>query len=620
MKIKFLLNLILFISVLCINNTTYAGDRTVLVERFTSSTCGPCASNNPTVDAFMNSLTEAQIMGLSFHMNWPSPGNDPMYSYNIADNTARRTYYSVNAIPQLQMDGILTLEPNYNNTQLMNAFNSRTSLLSPVTLIVRQSDLGSDSLLVMVTVYCETALASSTATLQVAIMEKLIQYPSPPGTNGESTFHTVMRKMLPSAAGTTVELLPGTRKDYEFRVKKDAIWIPAQVQAIAYLQTQTKEVLNSAWRLSDFCLLPNTAFKVVNSGSAQNANYKIAVPYVAAGYNSPVTFTASVIGNPAGVSVTFPSGNTLSNFPDSIAMNVASTGSVANGIYQVVVTGTNGLGKSHKVVVNYNVGKNFVTVAANKSNLQVKVDGTPLIGSQLFTWDLSSNHTLSVVTPQVFSTTRYVFQNWSNGNTDTSQVVNINTNISNYTANFKTQYKLTTTVNPLGLPVTNPTGNQYWDENSSVNLSVTPTQVQYNGKTYYFQRWIGAGNNSYTGTNASVMLNMTNPISQIAFYDTISTGISNLGTEIPEKYSLYQNYPNPFNPTTNIKFDVPAASFTSLKVYDINGREVAELVNQNLQAGKYEYSFNAATLSSGIYYFKLVSGEFNQIKKMILLK
>ncbi len=620
MKFKFLLNLILLISVTCTFNITVAGDRTVLVERYTSSTCGPCGTNNPTVDAFISSLTEAQIMGISYHMNWPSPGNDPMYAYNVADNTTRRGYYGVNAIPQLQMDGTTTLQPNYTVGGLMAAYNLRAGLLSPVTIIVRQSDLGTDSMLVNVTLYCETAISTPSVTLHVVIIEKLITYPSPPGTNGESVFHTVMRKMLPSGSGTQVDLTPGTRKDYEFRVKKDAIWIPGQVEAVAFVQMSNKEVLNSAWKLADFSLLPNTAFRVVNQGTAQNANYKIAVPYVAAGYNSPVTFTAEVEGNPAGVSVNFPSGSTLNNFPDSLSMNVASTGSVPAGIYKVIVTGTNGLGKSHKIVVNYNVGRSFVTVNANKPNLIFKVDGNPFTTSQLFTWDLSSNHTLSTTSPQVFSTTRYVLQNWSNGSTDTSQTVNINTNVSNYTANFKTQYKLTANTNPGGLAVTVPTGNQFWDENSNITLSISPLQVQHNGKTYYFQRWLGGGNNSYTGPNPSVTLNMTNPINQIAIFDTIDVGITSLGTEIPEKYNLYQNYPNPFNPSTNIKFDIPASSFATLKVYDINGREVAQLVNQNLQAGRYEYSFNAAALSSGIYYFKLVSGEFTQIKKMILLK
>ncbi|MBX7047483.1 MAG: T9SS type A sorting domain-containing protein [Ignavibacteria bacterium] len=622
MRFKSLLNFLLLITFFCCYNFAAAGDRTVLVERFTSSTCGPCASNNPTVDAFMNSLTDAQIMGLSFHMNWPSPGNDPMYLYNVNDNTTRRTYYNVNAIPQLQMDGTTTLQPNYTSGQLTSAYNTRAALLSPVTIIVRQNDIGTDSIQVLVTVYCETAIANPIVNLQVAIMEKLIQYPSPPGTNGETAFHTVMRKMLPSATGTNLYITPGSRKDFEFRVKKDAIWNSAQLKAIAFIQAPDKEVLNSAWPVANFSLLPNAAFKVVNAGVSQNADYSIGVPYVANGYNSPVTFTASVIGNPAGINVTFPSGNVVNNFTGSgsVAVNVSSTSGVPAGIYQVVVTGTNGSGVSHKTVVNYNVGRSFFTTATNKQNLTFSVDGNSYSSSQLFTWDLNSSHTLSTTSPQVFLTTQYVFQNWSNGSTQLSQTINTNTSTSDYTANFKTQYKLTTTVSPGGMPVTISSGNQYWDENSTVALNVSATQVSYNGKTYYFQRWLGSGTNSYTGTNSTANLTMSNPISQIAIYDTINTAISGIGTEIPEKYNLYQNYPNPFNPATNIRFDLPSSSFTSLKVFDINGREVADLISQKLAAGKYEYAFNAASLASGVYYFKLVSGDFTQIKKMMLVK
>ena len=86
--------------------STYAGDRMVLIERFTSSTCGPCAANNPTMDAFLQSQDPERITGISFHMNWPAPGNDPMFLYNQSDNTTRRTYYSVNSIPQAFMDGL----------------------------------------------------------------------------------------------------------------------------------------------------------------------------------------------------------------------------------------------------------------------------------------------------------------------------------------------------------------------------------------------------------------------------------------------------------------------------------------------------------------------------------
>lgn len=89
---------------------------------------------------------------------------------------------------------------------------------------------------------------------------------------------------------------------------------------------------------------------------------------------------------------------------------------------------------------------------------------------------------------------------------------------------------------------------------------------------------------------------------------------------LPEKYSLYQNYPNPFNPATKIKFDIVRTGNVKLTVYDILGKEVASLVNEIKQPGRYEVSWNAGTLSSGIYFYKLVTSEFTDIKRLVLLK
>jgi photosystem II stability/assembly factor-like uncharacterized protein len=97
-------------------------------------------------------------------------------------------------------------------------------------------------------------------------------------------------------------------------------------------------------------------------------------------------------------------------------------------------------------------------------------------------------------------------------------------------------------------------------------------------------------------------------------------GIEPISTEIPSGFSLHQNYPNPFNPTTRIKFDIPKASLVRLTVYDILGRQVAELVNENLNAGVYEYSWSGAELSSGIYFYKLQAGDFVETRRMVLIK
>jgi hypothetical protein len=103
-------------------------------------------------------------------------------------------------------------------------------------------------------------------------------------------------------------------------------------------------------------------------------------------------------------------------------------------------------------------------------------------------------------------------------------------------------------------------------------------------------------------------------------------GIQNISGIVPEKFSLGQNFPNPFNPSTKIKFDIPKVNNTSqsinvsLKVYDVTGREIMTLVNERLQTGSYEYNFEASTLSSGIYFYKLTAGDFSSVKKMVLVR
>ena len=90
--------------------------------------------------------------------------------------------------------------------------------------------------------------------------------------------------------------------------------------------------------------------------------------------------------------------------------------------------------------------------------------------------------------------------------------------------------------------------------------------------------------------------------------------------EVVQQFHLEQNYPNPFNPSTKIKFQIPSSNDVSLKVYDVLGREVRTLVNENLQAGSYETTFDASGLASGVYFYQLHAGEFTQTKRLLLLR
>ncbi|MBZ0203531.1 MAG: T9SS type A sorting domain-containing protein [Ignavibacteria bacterium] len=120
-------------------------------------------------------------------------------------------------------------------------------------------------------------------------------------------------------------------------------------------------------------------------------------------------------------------------------------------------------------------------------------------------------------------------------------------------------------------------------------------------------------------------------IDGILYGDTNTfVGINQINSEVPNKFSLSQNYPNPFNPSTKIKFQIPLSRgvdaeggrgvLTTLVVYDALGREIQTLFNLELKPGTYEVDFDGSNLPSGVYYYTLISGEFNETKRMVLLK
>ena len=101
---------------------------------------------------------------------------------------------------------------------------------------------------------------------------------------------------------------------------------------------------------------------------------------------------------------------------------------------------------------------------------------------------------------------------------------------------------------------------------------------------------------------------------------TTGTGTNQNGSLVPNVYSLSQNYPNPFNPVTKINFALPKQGFVTLKIYDILGREVRTLVNEIKSAGQFSVDFNASEFSSGVYFYKLETNGFSDIKRMMLIK
>ncbi len=173
------------------------------------------------------------------------------------------------------------------------------------------------------------------------------------------------------------------------------------------------------------------------------------------------------------------------------------------------------------------------------------------------------------------------------------------------------------------------------DTAASLNILLLYTRNPYalNAGSY----WLGSLRYNVSNTTAcfrmsfknnSSVFNGTTPLSYgtgwtYTSYDTclnLPSAISNITTEIPKEYNLSQNYPNPFNPVTMIKFALPKASYVKLKVYDIIGREVANLVDEQKSAGTYLVDFNASSFTSGVYFYRLEANGYVEVKRMVVLK
>ncbi|MEK7263746.1 MAG: T9SS type A sorting domain-containing protein [Bacteroidota bacterium] len=170
---------------------------------------------------------------------------------------------------------------------------------------------------------------------------------------------------------------------------------------------------------------------------------------------------------------------------------------------------------------------------------------------------------------------------------------------------------------PSGLRIFSPTGEllQYFS-------AVTGLRGAYELPSGHFLVTNASGLHELDegGSLIRTIVTATN-LQYLSYINFSSVGVRELRGIVPDKFSLEQNYPNPFNPVTAIGFSLLAVGDVTLKIYDVLGREVATLINnEKKDAGKYSVQFDATNLPSGIYIYKLTAGSFTDMKKMVLMK
>ncbi len=229
----------------------FGQNRLVLVEHFTQASCGPCASQNPALKTLLDA-NATKVVALKYQTSWP--GVDPMNAANPTEAAARVQYYGVTGVPNSVMDGSGPGSPGTIVTT--TTINNRYNTAAPLNLSAsHQWTAGYDSIQIGVFVAnAGTATVASGASgslkLHVAVIEEEVNYPSAPGSNGETTFYQVMRKMVPDASGTTMadSWTAGQTQMFVFKVAAPSYLANLnKVAVVAFIQDNSnKSVLNAA--------------------------------------------------------------------------------------------------------------------------------------------------------------------------------------------------------------------------------------------------------------------------------------------------------------------------------------------------------------------------------------
>ena len=177
-------------------------------------------------------------------------------------------------------------------------------------------------------------------------------------------------------------------------------------------------------------------------------------------------------------------------------------------------------------------------------------------------------------------------------------------------------------------------GNVYvTGQSPGSGLSYDYTTIKYNssGDSVWVKRYNGPANSTdnansiaLDGSGNVFVTGQSEGSGTGTDYATVkysqSVGINQISSEIPDKFSLSQNYPNPFNPFTKINYELRVTNYAKLVVYDVIGKEVVTLVNEKQSPGTYQVEFDAGSLTSGIYFYRLTSGDFTDTRRMMLIK
>jgi hypothetical protein len=240
-------------------NSYSQSERMVLIEEATNASCGPCASQNPAFDILLNQNRDI-LTAIKYH--WYFPGYDPMHNHNVVENNARVAYYGINGVPTACIDGDIPNGPTFGypggpHGYTQELIDEYAAIPSPFNLSLshRISD-DNDSIYIDMMIEA-TAAVSGDLRAHMVVVEKHINFTSPPGSNGEKNFLDVMKKMVPDQEGTALpSFQPGDYMIIQGVWKLANIYNINEVGVVGFIQNNSSKEVHQAGNSSDEPLVP----------------------------------------------------------------------------------------------------------------------------------------------------------------------------------------------------------------------------------------------------------------------------------------------------------------------------------------------------------------------------
>lgn len=297
--------------------------RNVMSEAFSNASCGPCAAQNPGYNALLSTNT-SKVIAVKYQ--WYFPGFDPMNAQNPTEPNARIGYYGQSGVPCGVLDGTLFAGPNYVGALAnldQTEIDTRWAVTSPFAITLNPTlNAGKDSVTVTVDVNTPAAFSGANLKLHVLLVEKQITFSSAPGSNGETVFHHVVRKMITGSAGYTIQnsWAMTETQSYTFTIPMpNYIYDTRELEVVAFIQNNTSKEVHQA-ESSDFVPLINEY--------ATTTPAAISNPLTCSTTMTGLTTTLKNIGNTAITSATVNyqvDGGTVNTIPYSGSLAIQGT-------------------------------------------------------------------------------------------------------------------------------------------------------------------------------------------------------------------------------------------------------------------------------------------------------